>query len=63
MVKLKATTKTAAMHYLEEVVHDAKYDMNCYKENTPEYEKEKDRYYCLNALLLPMENIAADKTL
>ena len=51
------------MHYLEEIVHDAKYDMNCYEENTPEYEKEKDRYYCLNALLLSMENIAEDKTL
>ena len=63
MVKLKATTRAAAMHYLKETVNNAKYDMNCYKEGTAEYEKEKDRYYCLNALLLSMENIAEDKTL
>ena len=63
MIKLKATTKATAMYYLKEAVNNAKYDMNCFEEGTAEYEKEKDRYYCLNALLLSMENIAEDKTL
>ena len=63
MIKLKATTKAKAMHYLEEVVNNTRYDMSCYTEESIEYKKEKERYESLNALLLSMQNIAEEKEL
>ena len=63
MVRLKATTRFKAMSYFEQVVNEAKYDMNCYEEGTPEYEKEKDRYEALYALYWSLQPVAEDKEL